>query len=260
MSNPTKYDLDQYKTDAQKQIEEKRRNSQQAADINYQKLQKYLPQQTKGYSIGMTETAKIAANNAYQRQLAQAESDYNADMTELNNYVRTEQERLDDKEKAEQERLEDKAKAEQDKLFNEAKGIIEGGAWNTGSELQNYISGLEGKLSDNQYGVLKQYAGSIANNREQKAAEIEQSKAYNEDGTTRIEAKTSAKATLDGYLNKIKAGNDFKVGGYKHWDFGFLLHTCNGIYALLCRHNTIHKTAGANFTSNVIAIFFAVIV
>ena len=141
MSSTTKYDLDQYKTDAQRQIEEKRRNSQQAADINYQKLQKYLPQQTKGYSIGMTETAKIAANNAYQRQLAQAESDYNADMTELNNYVRQEQERLDDK-----------AKAEQDANYNEIMSSVRNGEYNTVADLDKYLGITTNENGDKVFG------------------------------------------------------------------------------------------------------------
>ena len=174
MSSTTTYSLDQYKTDAQRQIEEKRRNSQQAANINYQKLQKYLPQQTKGYSIGMTETAKIAANNAYQRQLAEAESDYNADMTELNNYVRTEQERLDDK-----------AKAEQDANYNEIMSSVRNGEYNTVADLDKYLgittnengdkvfgeSSIAAGLSDTQQANLLNLYNTIAGDPEQKESD-----------------------------------------------------------------------------------------
>ena len=220
MSSTTQYTLDQYKTDAQKQLAQQRQATKQSADINYQKLMKYLPQQTKGYSIGMTETAKIAANNALQRQLAQADMDYAGKMLELNNYLRTEQERLDDKEYQRRwnedekeynrgrdalmdQRYEDETEynrgrdalmdqrykdeteynheqdakkdqqAKQNELFNQILGIIEGGAWNTGDELMNYVKSFEGKdgVTPDQYNVLMQYASSIADNPEQKAIE-----------------------------------------------------------------------------------------
>ena len=287
MSSTTQYTLDQYKTDAQKQLAQQRQATKQSADINYQKLMKYLPQQTKGYSIGMTETAKIAANNALQRQLAQADMDYAGKMLELNNYLRTEQERLDDKEyqrrwnedekeynrgrdalmdqryedeteynrgrdaladqrykdeteynrgrdalmdqryKDETEynrgrdalmdqRYEDETEynrgrdaqadqeAKQNELFNQILGIIEGGAWNTGDELMNYVEGKDGVTPD-QYDILMQYASSIADNPERKKEEEEAIKAREAEEFSLVEEKVT------GLTTPFK-GNNFKIG------------------------------------------------
>ncbi len=166
----------------------------------------------------MTETARIAANNAYQRQLAQAESDYNADMTELNNYVRTEQERLDDK-----------AKAEQDANYNEIMSSVRNGDYNTVADLDRYLGittdengnkvfgegSIAAGLSDFQQANILNLYQTIASDPEQKAAEKEIANAYNEDGSKKIEVKTTPKANLGGYLDYIYVGNDFKIGGYK---------------------------------------------
>lgn len=119
----------------------------------------------------MTETAKIAANNAYQRQVAQADADYAADMTELNNYVRTEQERLDDKAYERQQAEAAQEKADKEAMFNEAKQIITSGQWNTTAELENYVSGVQGKVSEDQYNILMQYANTYKNDPEQQLAD-----------------------------------------------------------------------------------------
>lgn len=91
----------------------------------------------------MTETAKIAANNAYQRQLAAADAEHAADMTELNNYVRTEQERLDDK-----------AKAERDETYNAIVSAVQNGEYNTTADLARYLG-----INDSKDGFAE---GSIA--------------------------------------------------------------------------------------------------
>ena len=66
----------------------------------------------------MTESAQIAANSAYQKALAQADSEYATGMTDLQNYVRTEK------------------KAEQDAAYNELMTSIEAGEFNTTDQLE----------------------------------------------------------------------------------------------------------------------------
>lgn len=217
MASTTQYTLDQYKTDAQKELERKRAAQQQSADISHQKLMKYLPQQTKGYSIGMTETAKIAANNAYQRQLAEADAAYTDGVTELNNYVRQEQ-----------ERLEDKAKAEQAERYNEIMNAVRNGDYNTTADLEKYLgitSDETGKktfgdgsvgagLSDFQQANLLNLYNTIANDPAQIEADKEYAQTHNEDGSEKKVIKTNHKGDVSG-LTVYTEGNNFTVGGYK---------------------------------------------
>ena len=149
----TAYSLDQYKTDAQKQLEQKRQNARQAADISYQKLQKYLPHQMAGKSVGMTESAQIAANSAYQKALAQADSEYATGMTDLQNYVRTEK------------------KAEQDAAYNELMTSIEAGEFNTTDQLEEYVRSAKGRVSDEQMAALERKLSYYKSAPEQIAAD-----------------------------------------------------------------------------------------
>ena len=122
------HSLDAYRTEREAQLKQKQQSARQAADITHQKLLKYLPQRTKGFSDGMTETAKIAANNAYMRQLAEADNTFSTEMSELNNYVR-----------GEQERLEDKEKAAQTERYNEIMTTVRNGEYNTVADLERYL-------------------------------------------------------------------------------------------------------------------------
>ena len=115
----------------------------------------------------------------YQRRWNEDEREYNRgrDAIEDQRYENeTTYNRQWNEDEREYQRGQDAAndtKTKQDSVFNEAKGIIEGGVWNTGDELMNYINGLDGKVSPEQYDILMQYASSIADNPEQKAADKE---------------------------------------------------------------------------------------
>lgn len=155
----------------------------------------------------MTESAKIAANNALVAQQGAAESEYNRGINELNNYVR------------EQE------KAEQDSVYNEIMTTIDSGSWNTVDELKAYLWGeptngatglvysdkpnsLYSKLTPEQQAQVDQRLRMYENNPEQIAAEKE------------FAAKKSTAITSDdvtgigGYLNNTDEGNNFKIGEY----------------------------------------------
>jgi hypothetical protein len=188
-------------------LEEQKAKQQEQAALNHQKLLKYLPQQTAGQSLGMTESAKIAANNALVAQQGAAESEYNRGVAELNNYVR------------EQE------KAEQDGIYNEVMTTIDSGSWNTVDELKAYLWGeptngatglvysdkpnsLYSKLTPEQQAQVDQRLRMYENNPEQIAAD----NAYNNQKTLTVSAGKTT--DVGGYLSNTKAGNNFTIGNY----------------------------------------------
>lgn len=145
----------------------------------------------------MTETAKIAANNAYQQNVAAADAAFAEGMSDLNNYVRTEQ------------------KAEQDAAYNEIMTTIDSQSWNTTDELSNYLFGEDGQggvaagLSDSQRAQVQQRLDFYRNNRDQQAAD----NAYNDQKTLAVSAGKTT--DVGGYLSNTKAGNNFTIGNYK---------------------------------------------
>ena len=162
----------------------------------------------------MTETAKIAANNAYQRQLAEADAAYTDGMTELNNYMRQEQERLDDK-----------AKAEQAERYNEIMSAVQNGEYNTAADLARYLGINESKdgfgegsiaadLSDFQKANLLNMYQTRASDPAQIEADKEYAQTHNEDGSEKKVVKTNHKGDVSG-LMVYTEGNNFTVGGYK---------------------------------------------
>ncbi len=162
----------------------------------------------------MTETAKIAANNAYHRQLAEADAAYTDGITELSNYVRQEQERLDDK-----------AKAEQAERYNEIMSAVQNGEYNTTADLERYLGINESKdgfgegsiaadLSDFQKANLLNMYQTRASDPEQIEADKEYSQTHNEDGSEKKVVKTNYKGAVSG-LAVYTEGNNFTVGGYE---------------------------------------------
>ncbi len=193
-------DLSAYQTDEEKRLKQQNSAAREAASISHQKLMKYLPQQTAGYSVGMTETAKIAANNSLQRQLAEADAAYESSVVDLNRYVAAEKDAAADKlyerERAEEqwnyqkeqdqyqkERAEEqwnyqkeqdaaaKQAAKQAAAFDNAMVTIDSRSWNTVAELENYINGYNGEVSDTQWQELQGRLNYYKNNPEQQAAE-----------------------------------------------------------------------------------------
>ena len=191
--------------------------AREAASISHQKLLKYLPQQTAGYSVGMTETAKIAANNSLQRQLAEADAAFDGSMADLNHYVAAEKDAAADK-LYERERAEEqwnfqqdqwnyqkeqdtaaKQAAAQDFAFNSAVSAIEGMEFDTVDALQNYVTGLKGKVSEDQYKILENKMN------------------YYQEGVAEIEADAKLaeadKASLLRYGYKVDATDDLAEDG-----------------------------------------------
>jgi hypothetical protein len=147
-------ELDAYKTEQTKLLEAQKARAQERAAINQQKLLKYLEQTSAGQSVGMTESAKIAAANQYSQDVAAADAAYNQGVADLNNYVR------------------DQQKAERDEHFNNVMTTIDSQTWNTTADLENYIKGYEGKVSDTQWQEIQNRLNFYKGNPEQQAAEI----------------------------------------------------------------------------------------
>ncbi len=160
----------------------------------------------------MTETAKIAANNSYQKALASAELEH-AEATNalLKNYY--------DQKKAEEQEAYNRTKTEQDEAYNEAMGLIESGKFNTADELGSYINGIKSSVSEDQGKMLDQQLAYYQGSPEQKAAERENVKAVQElaaaEEADKIQVVRKDDVKLGGYLNNTKEGNNFKINGYK---------------------------------------------
>lgn len=151
----TKIDaLSAYQTDEEKRLKQQNSAAREAASISHQKLMKYLPQQTAGYSVGMTETAKIAANNSLQRQLAEADAAYEGSMADLKHYVAAEKDAAADKlyerERAEEQwqyQKDQDAAAKQEAIYNEMMTMMRNGEYGTTAELEKYLFGAAGNTS-----------------------------------------------------------------------------------------------------------------
>ena len=197
-------ELDAYKSEQQKLLEAQKARAQESAAINHHKLLKYLEQSSasKGYSVGMTESAKIAAANQYSQDVAAADAAYNQGVADLNNYVR------------------DQQKAERDENFNNIMTTIDSKTWNTTADLENYLYGevgADGKrsggvadgLSDFQKKEIENRLNFYKNNPDQQAAD----NAYN--NQKNLTVSQGKDTDVGGHLSDTNAGNNFTINGYK---------------------------------------------
>ncbi len=153
----------------------------------------------------MTETAKIAANNSYQRALAEAEMEHaDATNTLLQNYY-------------------GEKTAKENAAYADAMNLIESGRFNTTEELDRYINGYKDEngnvipgitdsVSEEQGALLNQQLDYYKGSSEQKEKERELDE-YNRQSTLAVERNSHVGTS--GYLDKLEAGNNFKIGSYK---------------------------------------------
>ena len=140
-----------------KQINDSVVRQQQTSDANYQRLMKYLPTMNKvnGVTGGLSESSMLEATVAHQNKLADIAAEGEA-------------QKLTAKKEYDQSVLNAYAEnyaMESDTIKN----------WTgSSSELDEYIKGLEGTMSDVQYANLKNYAKDVkATIEEQEAEETE---------------------------------------------------------------------------------------
>ena len=145
--------LDQYKNQTA-QIEQNKKDQQQAAAISQQKLLKYLPEYNAAMGLkgsGASETALLDANARYRSQQGQIAATYDAQQAEAKQNYNNSMLNLYTEAQAEE-------KAEQESAYQLASDTIQN--WSgTKEELTNYVEReLKGKMSDDQYNsILNQY-------------------------------------------------------------------------------------------------------
>ena len=203
----TTYTLDQYKTDAENNLNAQRDRKKQIADINYQKLMKYLPTQQKANGTagmaGLSESAALAAAADYQNAVSAAESEYNEAHTDLLNNYRLEKE------------------AEQDKLYDEIMTKIDSGEFNTIDELDKYLYGEDGKggitqgLTQQQQQLIQGKYNFYAASSEQQTSDAKYYETHNKDGTVKPKQIHTKDVNIGGVLVNMVEGNNFKINGYK---------------------------------------------
>ena len=204
----TTYTLEQYKTDKQLELEEKKKRKQERAQINHELLMKYLPKQLDGASDGVLASAKISASNALANNLAAAETEYTSGMNEVLNNYRIEKQ-------AEADKQYERERAEQDSIFNNAMTTIDSQTWNTTADLEKYVTGLQGKVSDSQYYELENRLKKYQGDPEQQAADEEYYKTHNEDGTKKGPQVNIKSVNIGGVLQNLSEGTNFKINGHK---------------------------------------------
>lgn len=161
--NTSKESLGQNKADAER-----------AADISYQRLQKYLPQQLAKqglYGTGLSEDAYLKLHSNYRNEVSDIDKNYNDNITSLENAynsnlsdlrsgVGTAVEGVMDKYR--QYRIEDEARlqTQQTNAYNEASNGLKNGSFADAADVLNYVKGYEGKVSSQNYEMLKREAAS----------------------------------------------------------------------------------------------------
>ena len=141
--------------------------------------------------MGMTESAEIAANNAYLKDLSAADSAYTEGIGKLNNYLRAE------------------AESGQNEAFQNAMTTIDSGTFNTAKELEDYLNGYKDRVSDTHWQELQGRLNYYKNNPEQQSADEE----YEKQKTLVVSAGKAE--DVGGYLSNTDEGNNFKIGGNK---------------------------------------------
>ncbi len=158
---------DQYDS-TKKQINDSVIRQQQTSDANYQRLMKYLPTMNKvnGVTGGLSESSMLEATVAHQNKMADIAAEGEA-------------QKLTAKKEYDQAALAAQKEYDQSVLNAYAENYaMESDTiknWTgSSSELDAYIAGLEGSMSDVQYANLKNYANDVkATITEQEAEETE---------------------------------------------------------------------------------------
>jgi hypothetical protein len=139
-------------------------SAEQAANISYMRLQKYLPQQLAKqglYSQGVTEDAYLKLHNNYMNNVMDINSKYSDRKTELEQAYRSGMNDRDITTAGLVEEAVEKQKTSNLENYNEAIEFLQGGSFATAQDVVNALKQYEGKVSDNQYRILKNTAASL---------------------------------------------------------------------------------------------------
>ncbi len=191
-------------------LAQNKNTAQQNASIVYDKLKKYLPMKQKAQGLGGlgTQSAGLEAYNTYMGQLGGIDSDYQGGMRaideketahigELEKYrsdsladndelydslARSYGDTADADARAAMDRYLQGEETRRGETFDLVKGALSSSTSSDVNELLNYLAGYEGKVSPEQYGVLRAYAESIAAANAKKASDEQTSKQQSEYG------------------------------------------------------------------------------
>lgn len=184
---------------ARRTLGENKATAQQNASIVYDKLRKYLPMKQRAQGLGGlgTQSAELAAQNTYMTQMGGIASDYQSGMRaidenetsslgELERYrsdslrendtlhdslARSYGETADTDARNAMDRYLQGEETRRGETFDLVHGALTSSTSSDANELLNYLTGYEGKVSDEQYGVLKAYAETVANANAKKASD-----------------------------------------------------------------------------------------
>lgn len=184
---------------ARRTLGENKATAQQNASIVYDKLRKYLPMKQRAQGLGGlgTQSAELAAQNTYMTQMGGIASDYQSGMRaidenetsslgELERYrsdslrendtlhdslARSYGETADTDARNAMDRYLQGEETRRGETFDLVHGALTSSTSSDVNELLNYVAGYEGKVSDEQYGVLRAYAETVANANAKKASD-----------------------------------------------------------------------------------------
>lgn len=145
-------DLDRYYRTQQQLLDQGKEMSLQNADIAYQTAKKYLPIQNKQNGmngLGVSESALIDVYNKNAQAKGAIAQRHSADTADLLANYHADR------------------KTEQDQIYQEAMTMLQSGAYNSSDDIDRYLEGVRGRVSDTQMGQLDYMANYIKNNPDQ---------------------------------------------------------------------------------------------
>lgn len=191
-------------------LEEINKNAQlqrNASAVSYQKLLKYLPEYNSAMGItgGASESALLQANSDHSARLATIESNTASQKNAAKSQYNQDLLDLYDQEQAE-------IKTEQTENYNLALDTINN--WNGSSaDLDAYINGLKGKVSDEQYNSLRNaYINAnevVVEDEKAEATYVGESRAVSGLKDDHEEGE-NFDVYLDGKIYKVESGGEYK--------------------------------------------------
>ena len=151
--NTSKESLGQNKADAER-----------AADISYQRLQKYLPQQLAKqglYGTGLSEDAYLKLHSNYRNEVSDIDKNYNDNITSLENAYNSNLSDLRSGVGTAVEGVMDKYKQYRTDAYNEALTGLQTGSFSDAVDVENYLKSYSDKVSEQQYQMLEREAAAV---------------------------------------------------------------------------------------------------
>lgn len=182
--NKAKQDKENYYTSLTGEIDSSKKKQQEMANISYERLKKYLSNNTSG-PIGTSESTLLKAYNNYMNTMSDISSNYNSQKNELERYKQEDLAAIDEKydEKMEAASFENYNLFEQHVQSLLGKYADENGKLSTSEkdDITKYIDDKKEMLTDEHYERLKTALdGYVASEEEQAAVDTLQIRSDNQ--------------------------------------------------------------------------------